>query len=60
MTNPDSQLRVWGIIPAAGMSRRMGRTKQSLPFGGSTIAGTVTRILLDAKVILKDLIAGDV
>ncbi|MBU0717863.1 MAG: nucleotidyltransferase family protein [Planctomycetes bacterium] len=42
--------RVWAIVPAAGMSRRMGRPKQSLAFGTSTITGTVTRTLLAAGV----------
>lgn len=49
MMQPGEVARVWGIIPAAGMSRRMGQAKQTLPFGSSTIAGTVTRTLLDAE-----------
>jgi CTP:molybdopterin cytidylyltransferase MocA len=41
---------VWGIIPAAGLGRRMGRAKQRLPYRGSTLAATVTRTVLDADV----------
>jgi molybdenum cofactor cytidylyltransferase len=50
MTAADRKVRVWGIIPAAGLSRRMGRAKQLLPYQGSTLAATVTRTLLDADV----------
>jgi len=39
---------VYGIVPAAGLGRRMGRPKQTLPFRGSTIVGSVVRTLLDA------------
>lgn len=35
------QTRIAGIILAAGQSRRMGRTKQLLPWKKSTILGTV-------------------
>ena len=47
---PDPRSLVWGIVPAAGLGRRMGRLKQSLPYGDSTMAGTVVRTLLDAGV----------
>lgn len=43
--------RVWAVVPAAGMSRRMGKPKQALPFGRSTMAGTVVRTLLEAGVV---------
>ena len=43
-------MKIWGIIPAAGLSRRMGRPKQSLSFQGSTIVGTVARTLLKADL----------
>ena len=49
MTQPKETTTVWGIVPAAGMSRRMGQVKQTLHFGGSTITGTVTRTLLEAE-----------
>jgi molybdenum cofactor cytidylyltransferase len=39
---------VYGIVPAAGLGRRMGRAKQTLPFRGSTMVGSVVRTLLDA------------
>ncbi len=35
--------KVTGVILAAGMSSRMGETKQSLPFKGSTILGHVIK-----------------
>lgn len=41
---------IWAIVPAAGLGRRMGRPKQSLPYGGSTLTGTVVRCLLQADV----------
>ena len=40
--------RVVGIVPAAGVGRRMGTAKQALPFRGSTMAATVVQTLLDA------------
>lgn len=49
-TSRDRPVGIWGIIPAAGMGRRIGRPKQTLPYAGSTIVGTVTRTLLDAGV----------
>lgn len=41
-------MRVWAIVPAAGLGRRMGRDKQVLPYRGSTLVSTVTSTLLDA------------
>ena len=49
-TSRDQPVGIWGIIPAAGMGRRVGRPKQALPYGNSTIVGTVTRTVLDAGV----------
>lgn len=43
-----STIRIWGIVPAAGLSRRMGRPKQILRFGASTVTGTVVGTLLSA------------
>jgi molybdenum cofactor cytidylyltransferase len=37
----SAAVRVFGVIPAAGRSSRMGAPKQLLPFGDSTILGTV-------------------
>jgi len=51
MTPTGQAVRVWGLVPAAGMSRRMGRPKQLLPFGDSTIVGTVARTLLDTDLV---------
>jgi len=48
MTSPDNHVRISCIVPAAGSSRRMGCPKAALPFGGSTVAGTVVRSLLRA------------
>ena len=38
-----------GILLAAGLSTRMGQSKQLLPFGKSTIVETVVDNMLDAK-----------
>ncbi len=38
------------ILPAAGLSRRMGRPKLLLEFGGSTIVGSLVRTLRAAGV----------
>ena len=48
MSTLRKPVRIWGVIPAAGMSRRMGKSKQVLPFGQSTMVATVTRTLLEA------------
>ncbi len=51
MTRVGQPVRIWGVIPAAGMSRRMARPKQLLPFGDSTLVGTVARTLLEADLV---------
>ncbi|MFQ5413892.1 MAG: NTP transferase domain-containing protein [Phycisphaerae bacterium] len=43
-------IRFWAVVPAAGVGRRMGGVKQTLPYGRSTMAGTVVRTALDAGV----------
>ncbi|MGB2987902.1 MAG: nucleotidyltransferase family protein [Phycisphaerae bacterium] len=48
MTPANGAIRVWGIIPAAGLGRRMGLPKQTLRYRDSTIGGSVMRTLLDA------------
>lgn len=48
MTPPTSPIPVFGIVPAAGSGRRMGRPKQLLPCRGSTMLAGVVRTLLDA------------
>ncbi|MCH8806902.1 MAG: nucleotidyltransferase family protein [Planctomycetes bacterium] len=50
MTTPTETPRIWAIVPAAGLSRRMGRAKQSIPIGDSTITGTVVNTLLSVGV----------
>lgn len=50
MSAPCHDVPVWAIIPAAGVARRMGRAKQTLPYDGSTLTGTVARCLLQAGV----------
>ncbi len=40
----------WAIVPAAGLGRRIGLPKQTLPYRGETLAGNVTRTLLRAGV----------
>ncbi|MFQ5461665.1 MAG: NTP transferase domain-containing protein [Phycisphaerae bacterium] len=46
MNAPPTPARVYGVLPAAGLSRRMGRPKQSLRYGDSTMAGQVARTML--------------
>lgn len=41
---------ILGVVPAAGMSRRMGAIKQTLPVGGCTMTARVARTMLDAQV----------
>ena len=50
MHDTSVNVRVWAVIPAAGLSRRMGRPKQSMPLAGSTVAATVVRTVLDADI----------
>lgn len=50
MTPDAKEIRIWGIVPAAGMSRRMGTTKQTLAFGDTTIVSAVVRTMLSADV----------
>ncbi len=50
MSDLCHDVSIWAIIPAAGLGRRMGRAKQALPYGGSTLTGTVARCLLKAGV----------
>lgn len=47
MTGAESATRVRAIVPAAGMSRRMGRPKQLLSVGGTTMAARVVAAILD-------------
>ena len=41
---------IWAVILAAGESRRMGRQKLLLPFGGSTVVGAVAGTALASRV----------
>jgi molybdenum cofactor cytidylyltransferase len=41
---------IWGVILAAGESRRMGRPKLLLPFGGATIVESVVRDMIASRV----------
>ncbi len=43
-------IRIGAVVPAAGMSRRMGPAKQVLPYLATTVTATVTQTLLDAGV----------
>jgi molybdenum cofactor cytidylyltransferase len=43
-------IKVTGLIVAAGESKRMGTTKQLLPFGHSTILGQVIRNALESNL----------
>ena len=42
--------QIYGLVLAAGMARRMGSTKQLLPFGDRTILQTVVDTLLGADL----------
>jgi len=46
----DEKNRVWAIVLAAGESRRMGEPKGLLPYGRSTILGTVLQNVLATRV----------
>ncbi|MBI4716938.1 MAG: nucleotidyltransferase family protein [Planctomycetes bacterium] len=48
MIPATSRAAVWAVVPAAGVGRRMGWPKQTLPLEGGTIAATVARTLLGA------------
>lgn len=41
---------IWAMILAAGMSRRMGKTKLLLPFGKKTIIETVVQSVVSSRV----------
>jgi molybdenum cofactor cytidylyltransferase len=43
-------MRTYGLIPAAGKSRRMGRPKLLLPFGGTTVLAQVVSCIRSAGV----------
>ena len=46
----DWSPKVGAIILAAGMSRRMGQAKMTMPYRGSTVLGTVLTVLHSAGV----------
>lgn len=49
---PDlGDVRIWAVVPAAGMSRRMGHSKQTLRVGGATMTGAVVDTLLMTDVV---------
>lgn len=50
MTQKEKEALIFGIVPAAGVSRRMGIAKQTLPFGKSTVTGGVVRTMLDTDI----------
>lgn len=49
-TGDSGDVRIWAVVPAAGMSRRMGRAKQTLRVGGATMIGAVVNTLLMTDV----------
>lgn len=51
-----SRPRLFAVILAAGQSRRMGRPKQLLPFGQTTMLGTVIESALVTAPPLEDVI----
>jgi molybdenum cofactor cytidylyltransferase len=58
MTPPPERdarsLRIGAVVPAAGWSRRMGGEKILLPFGRSTVLGTVLETLAASGVLPAD------
>jgi len=50
MTDETNHVSVFGLVPAAGLSRRMGTAKQTLPYKNSTVTGSVAQTMLDAKL----------
>ena len=50
MTAPESERRLFAVIPAGGFSRRMGRPKLLLPLGGQTVIRRVLDVLKNAGV----------
>lgn len=50
MSGSRTVVPIHAIIPAAGLGRRMGRPKQTLPYRASTIVGSVVRTLLDVDL----------
>lgn len=50
MTPDSDAIQVHAVVPAAGQSRRMGRPKQLLPVGRSTMVAAVVKTLLEAGV----------
>jgi molybdenum cofactor cytidylyltransferase len=50
VTKPTNSVRVFGIIPAAGQSRRMGRPKQLLHIAGQPMLLHVAGVVLDGGV----------
>jgi molybdenum cofactor guanylyltransferase len=47
MIDPADHLSLSGIVLCGGFSRRMGRDKASLPFGGESLLARVMRIVRD-------------
>ncbi len=50
--------QIYGLVLAAGLARRMGATKQLLPFGDKTVLQTVVDTLLGAKLAGVSVILG--
>ena len=54
----DSKKRIGAVITAAGMSTRMGKLKQTLPFAGRTVIETVVGHFADIGVSPIVIVAG--
>jgi len=48
MTSTNPRVRVYGVLPAAGMSRRMGTAKQVLPYGDRTMTARTAHTMLES------------
>jgi molybdenum cofactor cytidylyltransferase len=51
--------RLFAIVPAAGMSRRMGRAKLLLPYGGTTVIAALLDVLDCADIAARVVVVRD-
>ncbi len=50
MSDKTNRVHVFGLVPAAGLSLRMGTAKQTLPYQNSTVTGYIVQSLLVANL----------
>src|SRR5258708_5965351 len=54
----EKEFKVAAIVLAAGKSRRMGESKMTMPFGESTMIGSVVHALLKSRVSTVTIVLG--